>query len=374
MIIDAHAHAFPYIGGKGVYSSVEDHLRDLQRLFTAHPQGARRTRDNVRVTEPTLWDGKTVGFQGLLNVNFRVGRFGRFEWEKDGEKYSIQYFPPTLADMACPPELMLAQMDYIGVGKALLQFTKTYGVTNEYLSEVVRKWPTRFRACTSVRENDMDEEQEILSMRQAVRGMGLTALYFSNDGFAPSGYQNHFDDDKYAPFWEEVQSLGIPVVWDIRITVKRNDHNTYMREAGRFHRQLKRYPRIQNVLSHCVPSSALDSNNLLPDDLLKMLKEPNLTVELVFPILWGSTWEYPYTEARPIIQQLYSTLGPTKLMWGADMPNVERSCTYLQSLDYLRKHCSFISPADMELILGRNADRLYFLIEPAGAMKEGSPQ
>ena len=59
-------------------------------------------------------------------------------------------------------------------------------------------------------------------------------------------------------------------------------------------------------------------------------------------------------------------LGPSKLLWGADMPNVERSCTYRQSLDYLRRYCTFICEADMERILGQNALEIYFAIAPTG--------
>jgi predicted TIM-barrel fold metal-dependent hydrolase len=371
MIIDAHAHAFPFIGEKGAYNSVEEHLRDLQRQMSTHPQGARRRRDNVRVTEPTLWDGKTLGLAGLTDVGFRPGRFGQFEWKKDGEEYYIQFFPPSLEDMICRPERTLAQMEYIGVDRALLQFTKMYGCTNEYLAEVVRQWPDRFRACTTIRENEADQEEQILALRRAVREMGLTALYLSNDGFASSGYTNHFDDKKYIPFWEEVQNLGIPVVWDIRIAMKRTDHNTYVAEAVRLYRHLQRFPHIQSVISHSVPSNAFDRQGNMPEEVWAMLRLPNVTVELLFPLIYAQ-WEYPYVEAQLIIRQLYQKLGPTKLIWGSDMPNVERSCTYRQSLDYLRKYCTFISDPDMEMILGTNANQLYFSIKPAGVKKKAA--
>jgi hypothetical protein len=42
------------------------------------------------------------------------------------------------------------------------------------------------------------------------------------------------------------------------------------------------------------------------------------------------------------------------------MPNVQRYCTYPQSLDYLRDHCSdIVPPREMDLILGGNAARLF---------------
>jgi hypothetical protein len=48
------------------------------------------------------------------------------------------------------------------------------------------------------------------------------------------------------------------------------------------------------------------------------------------------------------------------MLWGSDMPNVERSCTYRQTLTYLTRHCSFITAADLDLIVGGNANELYF--------------
>ncbi len=45
--------------------------------------------------------------------------------------------------------------------------------------------------------------------------------------------------------------------------------------------------------------------------------------------------------------------------WASDMPNVERHCTYKQSLDYLRLYCDFIPPGDMAKICGDNLARLF---------------
>jgi len=46
-------------------------------------------------------------------------------------------------------------------------------------------------------------------------------------------------------------------------------------------------------------------------------------------------------------------------MWGSDMPNVERFCTYRQSLDYVRKYCPFLAAREKDLILGDNCAAFY---------------
>jgi predicted TIM-barrel fold metal-dependent hydrolase len=47
------------------------------------------------------------------------------------------------------------------------------------------------------------------------------------------------------------------------------------------------------------------------------------------------------------------------MIWGSDYPSSDRAATYRQSLDYVRRHCMFLSASDKDLILAGNAARLY---------------
>jgi hypothetical protein len=46
------------------------------------------------------------------------------------------------------------------------------------------------------------------------------------------------------------------------------------------------------------------------------------------------------------------------------MPNVERFCTYRQCVDYVRRHCDFLSAGEKERILGGNVAELMGLGAP----------
>ena len=116
MIVDCHVHIFPFLGGANGFASVQERMRILQ--LTMKDVQPRRKSDGAIVAEPTLWDGKTEGFGGLLDVNFRAGKFGRYEWDKDGETYYTEGFPPSLQDNVAAPDYMVAQMDYVGVDVA----------------------------------------------------------------------------------------------------------------------------------------------------------------------------------------------------------------------------------------------------------------
>ena len=207
-------------------------------------------------------------------------------------------------------------------------------------------------------QDALDRPGQIEYAISRVRDHQLTALYFANDTFANRGNDEDFSADRFVPFWETIEQLGAPVLWDIRLT-QATTHEDYLREAARLHRFVRRFPNIHNVLTHGVPSNALADGDV-PAELLALLMEDNVTLELVFPILYGGVWDYPYHEAAPIIHQLYRRIGGGKMLWGSDMPNVERGCTYRQSLTYLTDHCDFIKSCDMDRIIGGTANDLYF--------------
>ena len=87
-----------------------------------------------------------------------------------------------------------------------------------------------------------------------------------------------------------------------------------------------------------------------PPDVLTAYHRENLLIEIMFPITWGCTWDYPYPEAQALIRHMRELFGAGKLVWGSDMPNVERFCTYRQSLDYVRRYCTFFSASEMKAI------------------------
>ena len=76
----------------------------------------------------------------------------------------------------------------------------------------------------------------------------------------------------------------------------------------------------------------------------------------------GRVFDFPYRELHPAIERLVERLGSDRLMWGTDMPNVERFCNYRQTLDTFRVHCrGVISDTDIDNIVGLTAARTFGL-------------
>ena len=113
---------------------------------------------------------------GLADVGLRGGGFGRLAWTADGEECYLQYLPPTLVNLSAPPELMVAQMDYVGVDRAVLQTGHLYGRLNGYLADAVRRFPDRFWGLAMIDEWRADSPSQLRTLERAIETLGLQGL------------------------------------------------------------------------------------------------------------------------------------------------------------------------------------------------------
>ena len=89
--------------------------------------------------------------------------------------------------------------------------------------------------------------------------------------------------------------------------------------------------------------------------LIQLASQPNVWVKVsYFPEAGRAFDTYPFPSAQRYFKELYEKAGPTRLMWGSNYPPSEKVCTYRQALDFVREHCTFLSAADRDGILGGN--------------------
>lgn len=379
MIIDAHMHAFPILEKPHGTRSMQQQNMYLQRFVAASPAAAvKRLRDSKVETDRSkymLWDENDPTPSGAYDVNFKAGKFGRLQWEKDGEGYYLSLYAPNMQRLESSPEFLLAHMDANGVSTGILQNAFLYGELNDYFAEIVKKYPGRFIGTIQVNESRADKPEEIQKLRKGAIEQGLKALYFANERFFETGFSVHFDDERFNAFWSEVRDLGLPVFWDITAIYEKGEvitssYDRFMKQMLRFEHWHKRFPEIPCILVHGIPLRSIrNKDEFVPikEDLWKIWQRPNMHLELLFPmqvshpVPGGTVWDYPYQEIHPLVQELKDRLGPEKMIWGTDLPNTERNCTYAQARNYIDKHCPILNKEDKELIFGGNIRRIFKL-------------
>jgi predicted TIM-barrel fold metal-dependent hydrolase len=304
-----------------------------------------------------------------------VGKYGRLVWSRGGEDYYIHLYAPNLQLVESPPEFLIAQMNYAGVSRVVLQNAWLYGQLNDYFSNAVAQYPDRFIGTVQVNESRAFEESERRELRRGVEELGLRALYFANARFFETGFQHSYEETIFDPFWEEVQALGIPVFWDLTAVrmagmPEMTPYERFLDQMRRFNIWLEKFPRIPSILVHGVPLRYIREGSgfrAIPEEVWATWARPQVFVEMLFPMQvshpapGAKALDYPYLELHPLIKEVYRQLGPEKLVWGSDLPNLERNCTYKQGRSYLTDYCDFIQSSDMDLIVGGNAARLFGL-------------
>ncbi|MBI1777184.1 MAG: amidohydrolase [Proteobacteria bacterium] len=367
-IVDCHGHIFPPLAGACGFPDAATHLLHQQRAMHVHGnQPYRRRSDHAAVTQRDLWQADDPSEAGrATDVGFRVGRFGRFEWERAGEGCYVQFLPPHMHDLHAPPEGMAVEMTYAGIGTVVLQNDHIYGNLAEYFADAIRRWPGRFIGLAQVDEATAYQDDQLAALEDQVSRLGMRGLYFTMTAYFRNGYRMLCDDPTYDPLWRLVKRLDLPVFW---VHAAKSPAGSYVDEMRRLRRILDRHPGIRHVLIHGVPTSLYaDAEDRItwPDEIADVLDQYPVWSEVLYPIAWGGKMDYPYARARTHIRQIYDRFGPGKLIWGSDMPNVARYCTYRQALSYVWDHCDFLSAEDRRRIFRDNTLGLFPGIAASG--------
>jgi L-fuconolactonase len=136
-----------------------------------------------------------------------------------------------------------------------------------------------------------------------------------------------------------VVSLGAGPVWQ-------DD----LRQLARRHPSL---PVLCHTLGGVPGGAAVDSEELR--QVLASAEVPSIYLKLAGSH-YGSArgWDYPWPDMIDVLARLVDAYGPSRLCWGSDFPASTRYCTFRQSVEMARTHCTFFSPAELRLVLGEN--------------------
>ncbi len=358
MIVDCHAHVFAHWQGACGHPSRAVHLKYLQKVVTRPAARAFRVRDGREIKPTMLFRPDDNTWAGLTDVGFRVGRFGQLCFTYEGEDYYVQYLPVGMQELACPPELMLSQMIYAAVDHCILQAGGGYGAMNDYNAYTQHQYPQKFSGLLHIDEALSDRADTQAELDRAVDVLGLRGLYYAQD-FSRHGYARNVNHPAFGGFWDKVVAYRLPVFIELSSTPA-YDRAGYLANLLALDELLVRYPTHRFLLVMGPPAGYFAASGRweFAAEALTVYKRDNLQMEIMFPISWGGVWDYPYPEAQQLIRGMRDIFGASKLLWGSDMPNVERFCTYRQCVDYVRRHCSFLSDDERELILGSNATDL----------------
>lgn len=367
MIIDSHAYCFEPADSLPGYSSVAEHLAWVQMGQAGHYQPAFRLRDRMPGSSDLLAPAGT-DISTLPDFDLRIDHAaGRVVWTVDGEDYTKHYYPPNLRSLEFTPDSLIGEMDYAGINATLLHTNPMLGRSSAYLAECVRRFPGRLYSMAPVDEWRIrdDTDAVIRELDTAISEHGLHAIKFNPYCYMTS--PEPWDDGPYRPFWEAAVGLGVPVFFSLGLGPKGNHWGAsdlavagYLNELRILMRWMERYPDTVCSITHGFPyRSFLEEGRIrLPEEIWTPFENPNLNIELSFPVRIGDIFDFPYGEIVPAVEEMVGRIGAEHLLYGTDMPFQNRHCTYRQSRDLIEKYCPFLSAEERDLIMGGTAARI----------------
>lgn len=238
-----------------------------------------------------------------------------------------------------PIENEVEEMREFGLKYTVLVNPRYFGWDNSYISYSLKKYPDLFVAHGLLDPLGPDPAGQL---RYWVREHGFQGMRFSPIYHPQATWLN--SKDLY-PLWREAERLG--AVFNFYIVPQQMPMLEDM--AGRF-------PGVKIVIDHLgKPDLKLADPWAEFRKMFRLKRFPQVWVSASEPYELSLTKTYPYRDTYPFYKAVYEEFGGKQLIWGTGYPKPRWELPMDKELDFVREALDFYSPADRELILGKNA-------------------
>lgn len=273
-----------------------------------------------------------------------------------GGRESVQLIPPLNPETTHPPEILLKNMDWAGVDKAVLLQGSFYGARNDEVRDACARYPDRligaafldpWESNARAEFSRLFDEEKFLILKMEI------SYEFGLGGLHPG---LRLDDPDLQWLWDGLENRGVVLTLD----PGRVGGPSYQTAAIR--RIIETHPGMTVVLCHLgVPTRELDDR----PDLQKEWEEFVMLGQL--PNVWFDLSALPYCAEQiypfPLIgswmRRALELIGPGKMMWGTDVPGLYSAGTYQQLLSAYHEQLPDLAESVRAKIFGETARSVY---------------
>ena len=252
----------------------------------------------------------------------------------------VQMLPPFMIDGVNSAEVLLSNMDYARVSAAVVTQEFIDGLQNDYLEDVVRRYPDRFFVfgmCEFRKPGFLAEAKELID--RGFKGIKIPAARL----LLPEG-RVRLDSPEMMALFHLMEDKGLI----LHVELADGDLQVPEMEAV-----IAECPRLVVVIGHF---GMVTRPGWMKQ--IRLARHPNVYVEC-----GGITWLfndefYPFPSAVEAIREAADEVGIDKLMWGSDYPRTITAITYKMSYDFIVKS-PLLTDEEKAKFLGLTARRLF---------------
>ncbi len=251
-----------------------------------------------------------------------------------------QMVPPFMIDGKNSAEVFLSNMDYAQVSAAVVTQEFIDGNQNEYLWDVVQRYPDRFFVCgmCEFRQPGFLQEAKDLIAK------GFKAIKIpAHRLFLPEG-RVMLNSSEMMDMFHVMEDN------DIILSIDMADGDTQVDEMKEV---IAECPNLRIAIGHfgMVTTKNWQEQIKLARNLKVMIESGGITW------LFNSEF-YPFKGAVAAIREAIDLVGADKLMWGSDYPRTITAITYRMSYDFVLK-TEELTHEEKAKFLGLNAEKFY---------------
>lgn len=229
---------------------------------------------------------------------------------------------------------VLAEMDRVGVDRAVVVPTSTEGDRNDTSLAAADAHPDRFAVMGRIDLADPASREALSTWRQTPGMLGIRLTFRRG---ASLGW---LDDGTADWFWPAAEETGIPV---------------YIHVPGlldRVPRIAEGHPRLRLVIDHLGMSAEVRPDQVICtiEQVINLASLANVAVKAsALPCVVPEP--YPFPSLHGPLERLLDAFGPRRVFWGSDITRLP--CSYAQCVAMFTEELSFLSGEDLEWVMGR---------------------
>lgn len=243
--------------------------------------------------------------------------------------HAIAHMPEPLT-----PDLLLAEMDRVGVERIFLIPPTWEGERNDLAIEAARQHPDRFKVIARV---PLDEPvrgaRELEELHALPEVRGARAVFIRST-------EHLFADGTADWFFETAERIGMHML---------------VYAPGMQHlvaQKARQHPDLRITVCHLGISTSLRDADLAGpiEDVLRLSELPNVAVK-ASSLPSFVTDPYPFRSLHEHIRRVVDAFGPERVFWGSDLSRL--SCDYADLSRMFLEELDFLTGDARELVMGR---------------------
>jgi predicted TIM-barrel fold metal-dependent hydrolase len=244
-------------------------------------------------------------------------------------------------------------MEWAGVDKAILLQGPFYGECNSYVGEALIQYPDRFVGAAFCDPWGANGQNDLLAALDSSQFKAVKMECSVAAGLCGLHPEAEIDSTRIDWLWKELLKRELVVVFDLGAVGSRSYQTSAIAEIA------KKYPDLKIVIAHMGqirPEVEVNAGSMkMWSDQIDLGRLPNVWFDNAALPAYLPQEDYPFPSAERFIHMAIDHIGPSKILWGTDVPGLLTSASYIQLAKMAKLHIGFLSFDEQAMILGENA-------------------